>query len=121
MDVSTLSNDEYKIKLYRGDGSTQFIITPTDAYDKLIEIYIEMNNYEMNAYMPIDIVEKNLSFQKLILNAMGDNGGWSFFKGKGIFDPYKDLGYNEFNYQIKSSEMKNLLQRLVIYLKKEEA
>ena len=121
MDVSTLSNDEYKIKLYRGDGSTQFIITPTDAYDKLIEIYIEMNNYEMNAYMPIDIVEKNLSFQKLILNAMGDNGGWSFFKGKEIFDQYKDLGYNEFNYQIKSSEMKNLLQRLVIYLKKEEA
>ena len=52
---------------------------------------------------------------------MGDNGEWKFFKGKKIFDQYKDLGYTEYDYDLKSSQMKNMLRRLVVFLKKEEA
>ena len=122
MDISYLdSSEEYEVELYRGTAKQKFTVNPITAYEILTDIYNEMYNYELNAYMPLDCVKKNLTFEQLVKDALGQNGGWGFFKEKAIFSPYKDLGYTKFNYDEISSQMKDMLKRLVIYLVKEEA
>ena len=122
MDVASLDDEtEYRVRLYKGAGSfIDYSICPSKARQILIEIHKNMNSYDLNAFMPIDLVKKNKSFEKMVEKAMSNDGNWRYFKDKKMFNPEKDLGYNKYNYDEKSTEMKQLLTSLVVFITPEE-
>ena len=121
IDVANLgSNEEYEIELYLCEKrKVMYKIKRDDARDLIKKIYEKMNDYESNAYMPIDIAksDKDLTINKLLESINDDNFAWKYFKNKKMFRTNKDIGYPEDEKEAKNkiNEMKSMLNDLVIF------
>ena len=98
-----------------------FEINPNTARDKLKEIIVAFNDYskEENKFFDSSLLKetfdnKYADLSDLVSGFHDDNGFWSFFAFKKLFDKYNDLGYGEDSYLKNIKEYQEKMRKLLL-------
>ena len=124
MDIASLTNmteytTEYNIEIYHDKKNYQsFVVTPSQAFEILENIYIHMVETPFDCYLPINKINKKRSFDDAKEEAIftQSNCPWAYFEDRKMFNGENDLGFNKSNYDVVFESKRDELLSLVIYI-----
>lgn len=119
VDIASLPEKEYKVKLDRG-VTGKFVITPSEAKEILVKIHELMNDYEENVCLPISCFDnKKVNDYASFIHYLPNY--WEYFDSKKLFDLENQLGYTYDNFWDKYTKLRDERKKIIKYLDKADS